>query len=50
MDFALDLDMLNRHFDLRQAWEEHGGNIMLTFAIDKEEDEDCDWDGDDNSY
>jgi hypothetical protein len=28
MDFALDLDMLNRHVDLHQAWEENGGNIM----------------------
>ncbi len=27
MDFALDLDMLNMHVDLHQAWEEHGGNI-----------------------
>ncbi len=50
MDFALDLDMLNRHVDLHQAWEEHGGDKTAKFAIDKEEDEDGNWDGDDNNY
>jgi hypothetical protein len=50
MDFALDLDMLNRHVNLHQAWEEHGGDMMSKFAIDKEEDEDSDWDEDDNNY
>ncbi len=50
MDFAVDLDMLNRHVNLCQAWEEHGGNVTSKFTIDKEEDEDGNWDGDDNNY
>jgi hypothetical protein len=48
-DFSFNLDMLNRHVDHLQAWEEHGVNIMSKFAIDKEEDEDGSWDGDDNN-
>jgi hypothetical protein len=37
MDFELAHDMLERHVDLHQAWDEHGCKITLKFAMhDKE--------------
>ncbi len=46
-DFCFDLDMLQMHVDLRQAVDEHGGDITSKFA--KEDDEDSNWDGNDNN-
>ena len=44
IDFHLDLDMRNRHVDLRHAWEEHGGDITSKFALEEDEFEDSEWD------
>jgi hypothetical protein len=45
MEFNLSLDMLDRHVDLCQAWNKHGGNITSKFANC---DQDKDWEDDDN--
>ena len=47
MEFDLALDMLHRHVDLRQAWDEHGGDITSKFAMHDEENEDGKWEDND---
>ncbi len=47
MEFDLALDMLHRHVDLRQAWDEQGGDITSEFAMHDEENEDNKWEDND---
>jgi hypothetical protein len=42
MEFDFALDMLDRHDDFCQAWDEHGGNITTKFAMHYEKNKEND--------